>query len=172
MFENITVSSLYKKIETFEALTEKHTNITMFFYCLGFMFIIFSIITGVFLYEIQSAYTAFIIIPILIGVFTLFIPRLFANFSKLSELLSLYEDLVSDLSKSKTQLELINFFDSINIDNRFLQVQFANQDYEVCIRELSTLLSNKKQAIQQNELINNYQKKLKEKETPKLKLVS
>lgn len=178
MFENTIVDNLYNKIQKFQILSAKYNTINDFFLVICFFLSVFSCIAGIMFKQIINIYIMCIVVPIVIGFLSLSVPKVFKKLSKKYELGKVYEELISNLSQSKVQLELINFFDSIKVDNRYLQVQFSTQNYEVAITELSTLLANKiyadkmqKEAIKQQELIHNYQKQLKAAEKPKLRLI-
>lgn len=200
MFENTTVARIYKKINDFKNASTQHINkksaiyqhcgslgISMFFLSSGF---------GIWLTENKNEYLTFIsIILMIVGVLAFLLgfslskslietqtdsyPNIFKKISKKNELDVVYADLVADISTYKTQVDLIEFFNDINIDNTYLQLQFATHNYQFAIDSLIIMFNNKiiaedsqKQILEEQEILKNYKQKLKESKKTKLRLVS
>lgn len=187
-FKNNTIDYLKDTIINYRDLSNEYKDKKIDIYTTmaltGIMISLLSFFIGVYLKETNNDYLFFISIPFgtgvllcLVGYFLQsmfldnhvdYLPNLFANHSKINQLEVVSKDLFGEISKSKVQLELIDFFDKVNINSEYLKLQFATQDYMTAISETNRLFNKqiieedlKKRFLIETNIIQEYEKQLK-----------
>lgn len=189
MIKSDKIAQLYNKTKDFESLRNKHLsikyNIYMAILIIGVLIVFSSLFTFAYLEQQKNQYLLFVFIPITMGIllFSLgyrlsqilindqidYFPNIFKNFSRKVELKNSFKDVVFEMCGSSIQLELINFFDSLNIDSKRLQLQLATEDYINAIKEINRLFNIqiieedlKKKLLIENKLIEAHHEQLRQ----------